>query len=420
MVERMSYKLLPIAMLATAVYALDARADDTIAPMVSFSGFGTLGAVHSSERLADFTNTFFKPNGAGFSHDWSTDVDSLIAGQVTINPAPQLSAVLQVISEQNYDNTYRPHVEWANIKYQFTPEFDVRAGRTALPTFIVADSRRIGYANPWVRPPLELYRLVPVTSNNGIDATYRVPVGAATNTFQMAAGESDTKFPNSGVFGAGTGKARGQVTLVDTFERGPLTVRASYSQSHLTVAEFNPLFDAFRQFGPQGTAIADKYDLNNRIVSSRGLGASYDPGSWFVTAEWGRANTHSVLGDRTGWYASSGYRFEKFTPYIIYAQAIANSSTSDPGLTVSALPPPLAGPAASLNAALNSLLHMIVVQNTVSVGGRWDFVKNAAFKLQFDRTRHGAESSGTLNNLQPGFQFGGKVNVLSVTIDFVF
>jgi hypothetical protein len=90
-----------------------------------------------------------------------------------------------VISEQNYDNTYTPHVEWANVKYQFTPDLSVRCGRTALPIFMVTDSREIGYANPRVRPPDELYRIVPVRSIDGADASYRVSLGPATNTLQV-------------------------------------------------------------------------------------------------------------------------------------------------------------------------------------------------------------------------------------------
>src|SRR5256885_12891838 len=46
-----------------------------------------------------------------------------------------------------------------------------------------------------------------------------------------------------------------------------------------------------------------------------GIGASYDPGKWFAMAEWARFDTHSILGARTAWYASGGYRFGKITPY---------------------------------------------------------------------------------------------------------
>ena len=417
-IERMACQVKAIALLAAAVYASGASAGDADTPDFSFSSFGTLGVVHSNLDQADFTSTTFKPNGAGYSHDWSADVDSLIGAQVTANFTPQLSAVVQVISEQSFDNSYRPHVEWANIKYQFTPDFSVRVGRTALPVFMETDSRKVGYANPWVRPPIEFYNLVPVTSNDGIDASYRMPVGTATNTFQVSAGRSDSQFPNGG--GTATVHVRKLVMFVDTFERGFTTLRLSYGRARFTIPEFAPLFDAFRQFGPAGMAIADKYDVNKSLITFLGLGASYDPGNWFVMGEWGRINLHSALGASTGWYTSGGYRLGKFVPYATFGQVKADSNTTDPGLTLSALPPSLVGPATELNAGLNSLLGAIAVQKTISIGGRWDFAKNMDLKLQLDRTRLGAGSAGNLVDLQPGFQKGSNVNVVSVAVDFVF
>lgn len=408
MTERISYKLTPIALLAMALHAAGARADDDAdTSMFSFSGFGTLGVVHSSEDQADFTSSLFKPNGAGHSHAWSADVDSLIAAQVTADFTPQLSAILQVISEQNYDNTYRPHVEWANIRYQFTPDFSVRAGRTVLPAFLLSDTRKVGYTYPWVRPPLEVYRLLPVTASDGLDLSYRLHLGELANTLQVDVGKKDTKLVNNG----GTAEAKGSWGLSNTTEYGSLTTRITYQKSYLTIASLNALFDAFRQFGPQGAAIADKYDSDDKPINFIGVGVSYDPGNWFVMGEWGKADTHSSIGKLMGWYLSGGYRFGKFTPYVTYARANADN-LSDPGLA--------APGAAGLNAALNSILSSKPVQNTISIGGRWDFMKNADFKLQFDHTDIGTGSSGVLNNIQPGFQPGGKVNVLSATVDFVF
>ena len=87
---------------------------------------------------------------------------------------------------------------------------------------------------------------------------------------------------------------------------------------------------------------------------------------------------------------------------------------------MSTLPPHLAGPANGLNAGLNELLGVKLVQDTFTVGARWDFVRNAALKVQFEHTRIGAGSTGGLGNLQPGFRPGGSLNVISATIDFVF
>ncbi len=402
-----SRKLTNIALLAVALHVAGVSADEFEAPMFSFSGFGTVGVVHSSENQADFTSSILKPNGAGYSHAWSADVDSLIGGQVTANFTPKLSAVLQVIAEQNYDNSYRPHVEWANIKYQVTPDFSVRAGRTVLPTFLLSDSRKVGYTFPWVRPPLEVYRLAPITASDGVDASYQMRLGEVTNILQAHYGQSDNQLPNGG----GDIKARQSWGLAYTGEYHATTLHIGYESTHLTLDSTKPIFDAFRQMGPEGIALANKYDANNKSLSVITLGARYDPGQWFVMGEVGHLVTHSFFGKGTGWYVSGGYRFGKFTPYIVYGESKADN-LSDPGLANPA--------AAGLNGALNTLLSTKPVQNTLSIGARWDFMRNAALKLQYDHTNIGAGSSGVLTNLQPGFQTGGSYNVFSATIDFVF
>ena len=91
----MSYQFRSIMLGAlTLCMTIGARADAFDQSVFSFNGFGTLGLTHSSEPLADFTSTFFKPNGAGYTRKWSSDVDSRIGGQVTANFNKQLSAVL--------------------------------------------------------------------------------------------------------------------------------------------------------------------------------------------------------------------------------------------------------------------------------------------------------------------------------------
>lgn len=406
-------------MLATSPCAAGARAAGDDTPMLSFSGFGTLGVVHSSEGNADFTYSTFKARGAGYGHRWSAEVDSLIAGQATAVLAPRLSAVLQVIAEQNHDGTYTPQVEWANVNYRFTPDLSVRVGRTVLPIFMVADSRKVGYANPWVRPPAEVYGLIPVTSSDGIDAAYRMPSGGANATLQFMAGQTDIRFPDAGANPGATVAARDLAALVGTYERGFATVRLNFGRARITIPELDRLFDGFRQFGPEGGAIADRYGLRNRELTFAGLGASYDPGPWFLMGEWGRIDAPPVVGRKSGWYVTGGHRFGSVTAFATYAGARADS-LSDPGLTVAALPAALAGPATGLNASLNSLLAAKVVQDSISVGGRWDFGKNAAFKLQFDHTRIGAGSNGILRNPQPGFRPGGRFDLFSATLDFIY
>jgi hypothetical protein len=69
---------------------------------------------------------------------------------------------------------------------------------------------------------------------------------------------------------------------------------------------------------------------------------------------------------------------------------------------------------------LNQQLNLLPRQNTFSAGVRWDFYKNAALKLQYDRVDIDPGSRGTFGNVQPGFQPGGQVQLFSAAVDFVF
>src|SRR6185369_2563780 len=106
------------------------------------------------------------------------------------------------------------------------PEASVRIGRIVLPTFMVADSRKVGYANPWVRPPVEVYGLIPITQNDGLDASYRVVWGETASTVQANVGQSDIDAGHGG-----SAEARSGWGLTASSERRGATVRIGYQQS---------------------------------------------------------------------------------------------------------------------------------------------------------------------------------------------
>jgi len=399
------------------VCAADAAhsAEDLDPSMFTFSGFGTLGLVHSSEDQADFAANPLQPSGAGYTRTWSADVDSALGAQVTARFTPELSAMLQVISAQGEDSKFTPHVDWLNITYQPTPEFSARVGRIVLPTFLLSDSRKVGYANPWVRPPVEVYSLSPIFNSDGADVSYKLRLGEVINTLVGTFGKTNFDAPPGGAF-----DVKHLWVIADAIDYGALTVHLAYETCSYNFDALDPLFDAFRLFGPQGAALADHYDMDNKRAQVITGGLMYDPGRWFVTGEWGRRNLHSAYGESSAWYLSGGYRLAAFTPYLSYAEARADTRTSDPGLNVSALPPYLAAAAAGLNAALNATLASNGVQNTISVGSRWDVMKSVDIKLQYDHINLGKRSNGELINVQPAFRPGGAVDLVSITVDFVW
>jgi len=406
------------ALLIGLACAASAHADDGMSkPGWSLQGFGSAGAAYSNNADSDYVTSLLKPDGVGASGRWSANLDTRLGVQLNFTANAQWSVVLQVVSEQRLDHSYRPNVEWANVKYQATPDLALRVGRIALPMFLAADYRKVGYAIPWARTPVEVYGRIPLTSSDGIDATYRFNRGALKNVTQGFYGHTRLALVDGGFV-----EARHTTGFANTTEYGAASVRVSMLTTDLTIATdyIHAFYDGLRQFGPQGAVLAERYTLDHKRVNAVSIGASYDPGRWFVMGELGRMRTRSLLGDTTGLYASAGYRLGDFTPYLTYAHVRANSRTTDPGLNLAGLPPAAAGAGAALNGYLNALLTIVPAQRTISIGTRWDCMTDVALKLQLDHATTLAGSRGTFTNVQPGFRSGRTVNIASAVLDFVF
>ena len=338
--------------------------------MFSFSGFGTLGVTHSSLDTADYTTSYFQPKGAGVSSRYNFSDDTKVGAQVNAQFTSKLSAVVQIISQEGYNNSYTPTIEWANIKYAFTPDFSVRVGRIALPSFLSGDFRNVGYANPWAHVPIETYSVLPVTNSDGADASYKLHFGKLDNTVQILYGQTTVHVPGS----TGPVKLTGSNLFgaFDTVEQGALTARVGYEQAHITL-------------GP----------LPETPLTFYSIGIDYDPGTWFVQGEWSRAKVPGLTPGYESWYVIGGYCIKKFTPYVMYSSQHSMggstlTSSSDQG------------------------------QRDYTVGVRWDVYKNVALKLQYDRVVLPDNSSGLFINQQANFAFGSSANVVSAVLDFVF
>jgi len=375
-------------------------------PAFTLRGFGTVGIAHSSESRADFISTDFQKHGTGYTRSWSAEVDSRIGVQMDAALMKNLNGVVQVVSEQQSDGSYRPRVEWANVKYDFTPDLSARVGRFVLSPFMASDNRKVGYSYVWVRPPVEVYTMMPMTRTNGIELLSRSRFGNATNNLEIGFGGGKDNLQQGPIkWNDGWG-------ILDTLDYGKLSFHAAYVRTRLTIHAYDPVFDAYRLFGAAGEAIADKYDVDDKPSSLLTLGASYDPGKWFAMAEWGKIQSDSLLGKRQAWQMTGGFRYGKVTPYLTYSRATVQSSGTADGL-----PYPQA---AALNAALNQFLFAAPEQRTVSLGMRTEVSRNVAFKIQLDRSRVGSSSVGTLVNTQSDFTPGGTYHVISATLDFLF
>lgn len=176
----------------------------------------------------------------------------------------------------------------------------------------------------------------------------------------------------------------------------------------------------FQLAAQQARDLSQKYSLKSIKMSALSLGLNYDPGNWFVMSEFVAFQSEGFLTNSKSWYSTVGYRWGAFTPFFSYASTKADIP-NEAGITSVTGDLMLDGTATALSGAVNTSLNSINgSQATTSVGIRWDAMPNVAVKAQYDRIKLGSGSSGRLTNPQPGLEKGGKVDLFSVSVDFVF
>jgi hypothetical protein len=420
------------AAVSMALWGVAAQATD-LGDIFQLHAYGTAGVVHSNQDQADFVSSFSQqPQGAGFTHSWAYDVDSKAAIQLDAKITDKLSAVVQLISENDYNSSwtgkpnprFRPSLEWANVKYAITDEWTARVGRMVLPINMMSEYRNVGYSLPFIRPPQEIYGPVPFTNIDGGEVSYAKRLGQATNTVVVGIGDTSTR----GAIGAIQSNL---YFIADTIESGALTVRATYLHNQVKGATgFGTLFtgfaDAAASFpGGEAAASAARY-MDGRYnfsywgnIEHYDLGATYDPGNWFVMTEVHRYTSRGLVGKANAGFVTAGYRTHGFTPYATYARLVSVHQ-SYPSIPLGGLPPPLAGYGAVLNGLVASFNSGNEGQRTLTAGLRWDFMKNLDLKVQYDNVRLDAGSTGLFVNEQPGFRLGSTASVFSLAVDFVF
>ncbi|GAB3264067.1 porin [Chitinimonas naiadis] len=397
--------LKPLSFATLAALSLGAWADDS---PISFSGFGTVGVVQTNTNDGQYRISARPPSGADKSA--SFDVDTKLGLQVSGKLSPSFSLTAQLLVEQDDQNRYRPEPEWVFAKYDITPALSVRAGRVGLPAFLISDFRKVGYANVWVRPPTEVYGQVPFSTLDGADVIWRIPTGDNTLTFQPYVGQS--KFD---LAGDTKGKGKNLYGMNVSYEVGSLLLRAGYLKSKLTLEnnDTRALFAAMRSVPlPGWAAAAGELESVGKDASFTGVGAIWDDGKLLLQSEFTQRRTKGFVEDTDGWYATGGYRFGDFTPYLSYAKVKTKHRSVAESLF--APTPQLVGlRAAAISGQAGA------DQKAASVGLRWNAYKNMDIKGQFDRVKTEVGKDNFFAHQAPGFA-GKSVNVYSLAVDFIF
>lgn len=337
-------------------------------PFWSTSGFGTLGLVATDTDDARFRASPRQTVGAG--REPNPGIDSRLGLQETVHVNEVVSAVGQLLDSQR-DGNIRPQVEWLFAQADVSPWLELRAGRMVLPVFLVSDSRNVGYASHWVRPPSEVYALYPASAFDGAQAQIRAEWGSTHLTVQASAGTSKVDFVG---FGQPLNvEFKRLYSLNVIVEQGPWTLRIGDTEAlHTKLNNFPlplaPFTDAFR-----------------------GMGLIYDNGKVLLQAEVvSRHTDHGGLLNMDGYYVTAGYRMTSWTPYATYSRFMPDGA----------------------------LLTPLPNTRTVAAGLRWDAFHNVALKAQIESAQ---SNPFNFSSAAPSFSVSSrKANVFTLLSDFVF
>ena len=379
---------------------------DATSSALTLRGFGTLGMARSDTDQAEFVRDLSQPGGV--ARRWSAKVDSLAGVQDNYQAAEQIEAVAQVVSRYRNDGSFKPQLMWAFMIFDPNTALSLREGRLGTEFYMQADSRLVGYSYLTVRPPGDYFGALPFSFIDGADVAMTAPLAGGVVRGKLFSGLTREKAPlasrqwdlNGSIMSGG---------YLD-YHQGRWQTRLGYSR--LRFKHDLPLSDLHAGLIGAGAQVAsDQLRVDGKAAHFYSAGLAYDEGPFQAQLMLSRIRQESAIFEnaRTG-YLIAGYRVQTLTPFAGYSWVKSSAKTASTG-----------NPA--LDAGIASTINPVMAdshsdQHTVILGSRWDFRRNMAVKAQLDIIRGTPQSIFPYRAEKAGFD--GKLNVLSLNLDFVF
>jgi hypothetical protein len=297
-------------------------------------------------------------------------------------------------------------------------------GRLGWDVFQLADTRNVGYSNLWVRPPVDFYGPLQVSSMDGGDIAWSAPLGEGQSLrFKASAGQVWEKIPTNLPGEYQELKGAKILGALAEFQGENLNFRVAYTRVRMT-RDFVPALVSLREGvqafasllnDPQLARQADALVFKDQVFSYYTAGMNWQKGPVRIDVVGAKVDSGAALFTTlNAGYASFGYRVGTVVPYLL----VSRISTANPTPYVGALPG-LGPQGVALASGITEFIsHSNADQKTVALGLRWDFHPKAALKFQVDRVS--ANPKDTLLWPEPKPGWDGKDTVATVVLDFVF
>jgi len=352
----------------------DVTADEGI--NTTFSGYGTVGGALTSDSQYVYRHDPSESRAAAEQFD--VGLESRLGLQAVVDFGSGFSVTAQELARRRGSTDFSLGTEWLFVQYSPASDWKFRLGRVALATFLVSDSRYVGYAAPWFNAPNEVYGSEPIESLDGAQALWHKSLGSVGIGLEGSYGTTKADYYIEGA--DEVLNAKDMYNLAVSLEFADFLFRVAQTDINLPTSI------------PLTPTLIYSFLLHDKFTS---LGMQYDNGTAIVLAEWTRRSENKIpilmeeSDELDAWYVAGGWRFGKLTPLVVYSTIKSFASLTVP------------------NEQSNG---------TWSASLRYDIVRNIALKAQVSR----AQASNPNYWLTPNFASNERVNVFSLGADFVF
>lgn len=339
---------------------------------LSITGFFSLQGTYTDTAGASVP----RPQGENSDLD-SDEVDfdsSVLGARADLDLFGGLGASLQVISTKQTEDSYDPEVEWGYLKYDFDNDVSVRVGQMKVPFLQGTELRYVGHSRQWAWP------VVPINGAGGFDVLRGAEVYYSTYyddydiLLHASLGEPDHGL--SFIKDTWAGLVSAEV------DSGAGKLRASYMQAG---------FDIYSEDG--------HLMYENTTMRMGSLEGEYQWDNWITHGGMATGTAYNHPDEYLA-YFSLGYRFDRFTPFVMASrkemrfESLAFFEQEDSDFLNGSGPggnplvddqPPLPPPPPQPD--LEDDQDGKRVDDTVAIGVRYDLTPQLALKFQWDNLK---------------------------------
>ncbi len=366
---------------------------------VDISGFASAGYV-----VSDSDATFISASDV-ISESASFGADNTLGFQISADINKQTTVGAQLLAKGTVDS-YSVAAQWAYVGFNLSDDVSARMGRLNFPATLYSEYQEIGISYPWVRPPIEVYTVLPLATYSGLDLFYSFgddqlewliqPFLGSSPEFNSVGGRGEVNL----VYGA---------TLIANFENGRLSFTATQADGVGFL------------FSTGGVDLSLNIDMT--FLSA---GFEYEQNNIVLIAELVNKDIHNnsqgdirTVSDMMAGYITLGYRLGDFLPHFTYSDTQSDhQSAFFPAGSALPSPPPQGIPAEFWLAPQDMVVPgnaELILQKSYTLGLRYDFSSQTTLKMDYQKIIPDDNSWGVFYS-DPG----DEVNLLSFVVDVVF